>query len=299
MGKTSGSKQINSAASDEFAVARNALTPVLPCKKGKTLLKVHLRRLDTDAAVPHESISAAKGSSAGTTKATAAGTGIADFGEVDPGSYSFSVALSPGNSSKFRPYTAKRADVPKQVDFHATLKIAPVHKLRIVVFDKAGAAVRGATWSLTEPAAFAASGTTGGNGLIEAEIPWNETDAKLTVKLPDRGAKEPAPAAAPAVDANNPAYPLGINEASFLPKEVKAKPALVDFVVTITVQLLSDADDEDGWKARLGNVGFPCTDDKRTTRSVKAFQRLQKKEYAGSGKIADISADLKTLHDTV
>jgi len=294
MGKTSGSNQITAAAADPFAGDAKPLAAVATCKKGKTRLTVHLVRFDNGVAVPNETVSASKGW--WPTKKTTAGTGAADFGEVDAGSYSFDVTLSTANKSKFKPYTAHTASVPEQVDFHATLKIAPVYRVRIVLFDKAAKATSGAQWTMTSP--VAASGTTGANGLIEVEIPWRDTAGKLTVKLPDTGAKEPAPAAAPAPNPNNPAYPLAIDGNHFLPKEEKAK-ALTDVTLTYDLEHITDADNEDGWKSRLTNLGFPCTNDApRVTRSVKAFQRLHKNDFAGSGNLSDVSADVKKLHDT-
>ena len=51
MGKSSGSKSLAAATDEAFATDAKPLTGVLPCKKGKTLLKLVLRRIDTDQIV--------------------------------------------------------------------------------------------------------------------------------------------------------------------------------------------------------------------------------------------------------
>jgi hypothetical protein len=296
MGKTSGSNQMALATNDAFATEAKPLGKVLKCKRGKTLLKAYLLRIDNDQAIDNEVVKATISGNA-LTKTSAAVTGLADYGEVKPGSYTFSVTLSANRLRMFKPYTPQTAAVPKQVDFHAKLKIEPLAKLRIVLFDKAGNKISGATWTMTQP--VAANGTTGGDGLIEVTVPWNAASGDLDVTLPNPGPKEPAPGPAPVVDPANPAYPLGINAAQFLPAEDPANPPPSPINWTYQISLLSAADNQDGWKARLLNVGFPIDDNTRVTRSVKAYQRMKNKNYAGSGVIADVSGDLKTQHDTV
>ncbi len=296
MGKTSGANHLAAASSDSFATDPKPLDPVAKCKRGKTLLKAHLYRVDTNAPIDGETIKAAKGGKT-LTAVTGGATALADYGVVDPGAYTFSVTLSTDRAKKFKPFTAQGANVPRQVDFHATLKIVPRARLRIVVFDTRKNPIANAIWRLTSP--VAANGTTGANGLIEAEVPWNAADATLVVKLPPPAEKVPAPTAVTAPDKANPVYPIAVDWARFLPAEEKCKLPDLDVTWTTEIDLITDADTPDGWKGRLANIGFPITDDERVTRSVKAFQRLNDKNYAGSGVLADISGPLKTLHDKV
>ncbi|MSP00752.1 MAG: hypothetical protein EXR07_06850 [Acetobacteraceae bacterium] len=294
MGKTSGSKQLKDATDDSFATDPAPLTPVMPCKKGKTLLKVFLRRIDTDAIVANEPVRAGP-KSPGAPKNTVAGTGLADYGEVKPGTYFFDVPLAGALKPKFKPYATKSAGVPKQVDFHATLKIVPIARLRVVIFDREAKKVSGAVWKLTDP--VAANGTTGADGLIDVEVPWSSATATLAVTLP-KGKLIAAPAVVPADPVDAPPYPVTVRSEQWDPAPVKAKDA-PEFTWTAEIDLLPDSDTDDGHKARLNNLGFPVDDAGRVTRSVKAYQRLHKKEYTGSGVLADIKAHLKPLHDTV
>jgi len=294
MGKTSGSKQLSNANDVSFTTDAAPLTAVLPCKKGKTLLKVYLRRIDTDAVVPNETVKAGK-KSPGAPKSTAVGSGLADYGEVTPGVYFFDVVLSGGMQPKFKPYATKSAAVPIQVDFHATLKIVPIAHIRIVVFDRDGKKVSGATWKITDP--VAQNGTTGGDGLIDVEVPWDSASATVSIIMP-KGKQIGAPAVVPSDPTDPPPYPVTVRAEQWDPAPAKAKDP-PEFVWTATVDVLPDTLDDEGHKARLVNLGFPCDDDPRTTRSAKAYQRLHKKEYNGSGALADIKAHLKPLHDTV
>ena len=294
MGSTSGSNKLKKATDDTFATDSVPFTGVLPCKKGKTMLKVYLRRVDTDAIVPNETVQAGP-KSPGASKPTAAGTGLADYGEVKPGKYFFDGALSGGLKTKFKAYATHSASVPKHVDFKATLKIVPIARLLIVIFDREGKKVTGATWRVTDP--VAKNGTTGADGLIEVEVPWNSDKATVAVTMP-KGKRIAAPAAVPADPAGVPPYPVTVRPEQWDPKPAKAKDS-PEFSWTCTIDILPDADTDDSHKGRLINLGFPCDDDARTTRSVKAYQRLHKKEYGGSGALADIKAHLKPLHDTV
>ncbi|MDP1651028.1 MAG: hypothetical protein Q8M01_22950 [Rubrivivax sp.] len=295
MGRTSGSNQLSRAADAAFAGESKPLTPVQPCKKGQTLLKVFLSRIDTGAAIGNETVLAGL-AAPGAAKTTAPGTGLADYGAVKPGTYSFGVSLSPGLKDKYEAYATRQADVPKQVDFHATLKLLPLASLRIVVFDAAGAKVSGAAWQLTEP--VARDGKTGADGLIDVQVPWDTTAAKLSLTLP-KGKRIAKPTAVPADDATQPPpYPVTLRPEQWdPPPQAAPEPAAITW--TAQVRLLPDADDDDGARARLANLGFPAGDAERTKRSVRAFHRLHKQVYDGSGLLADIQADLKAIHDTV
>jgi hypothetical protein len=294
MGRTSGSKHLKNATDDAFATASAPLDGVTPCKKGKTLLKVYLRRLDTDAIVANEPVNAGP-KSPGASQNTVGGTGLADYGQVKPGTFYFDVPLAGTLKQKFKPYATRSAAVPKNVDFSVTLKIVPIARLRIVIFDRDGKKANGAVWRLTDPAT--ANDTTGADGLIDVEVPWDATTASVSITLP-KGKRIAAPPTVPADPVDTPPYPVTVRGEQWDPAPAKAKDT-PEFTWTCTVDILPNADTDDGYKARLTNVGFPCDDDPRTTRSVKAYQRLHKKEYAGSGALADIKAHLKPLHDTL
>lgn len=294
MGRSSGSSQLAAASADNFASDSTPLTGTTPCKRGKTLLKVFLKRGDTNAAVGNETVHAGK-ISPGAAKPTAPGTGLADYGAVDAGKYRFDVTLSATNKDKFKAFITQSATLPKQVQFSATLKLMPLAQLNIVVFDGAGKALKDAAWQLTEP--VAASGTTGASGRIDATVPWNCTAAKLKV-TPPAGKRIAAPPVVPADPVDAPPYPVTVRPTQWDPAPARAKDAAAT-TWALQVQLLPDSDDDDGAKARLVNLGFPCADAKRITRSVKAYQRLHNKDFAGSGALADVKAGLKTLHDTL
>jgi hypothetical protein len=295
MGRASGADNLANAGAESFQTDAQPLTPVLPCKKGKTLLKAHLYRRDTNVAIQGEEIdTSGKAKLAGTT---AGATGLADFGTVDPGNYRFDVKLSQALRPKYLAFVQRSASVPAQVDFHATLKLDPRAKLRIVLFDPKGNPIRGANWTLTSP--VAANGTTPASGLMEVEVPWDSASAVLTVVLPAPTSRAPAEPKAKKPNKKNPEYPIVFDPLRFKPAEEDCKLPELNVKWTLGLVWLRNADTPDGWKGRLHNIGFPVDDDPTTQRSVKAYQRIKDKNYAGSGAIADISGSLKTLHDTV
>lgn len=301
MGRSSGANQLRAATSGSLAGHSTPLTGVLPCKRGETLLKVFLLRIDTDVALGGETVKAGK-KSPGAPKPTADATGLADYGAVKPGTYFFDVQLSGPSAEKYHPFVTTSSEVPKQVDFHATLRVVPIAKLLVVVTDRAAGAVKGATWRISEPAdALPLTGTTGDNGLIDAVVPWDCDVAKAEITLP-KGKRVPKPAVV-AADANDPPpYPVTIREEHWDPAPAKSLAKAAEppvFLLEATLVRLPDADDETGTKARLANLGFPKGDATRTQRSVKAYQRLHEKKYAGSGVLADIKAHLTHLHDAV
>jgi hypothetical protein len=295
MGKSAGGNVLANAGAESFDTDSQPLTAVLPCKKGKTLLKAHLYRRDTNVAIQGETIQTT--GKAKLSGQTAGATGLADFGTVDPGDYQFDVTLSQALKSKYLPFQRRSASVPVQVDFHATLKLDPRAQLRVVLFDAKGQPIGGARWTLSAP--VAARGTTPASGLIQVEVPWDADSAELSVVLPEPPSRAPAEPKARKPNKKNPEYPIVFDPARFLPAEDACKLPALTIKWTLALTALSKADTQDGWKARLHNVGFPTDDPTKTQRSVKAYQRLQNKDYNGTGAIADISGALKTLHDTV
>ncbi len=301
MGQTSGSKQLRAATAGTLSSQSTPLNGVLQCKKGKTLLKVFLRRIDTDVALGGETVKAGL-KTPGAPMPTANATGLADYGAVNPGKYFFDVQLSAASAEKYHPYVTTSSDVPKQVDFGATLRIVPITKLLVVIIDRVAGAVKGAAWRISEPTdAVPLTGTTADNGLIDAVVPWNCDAAKVEITLP-KGKRVAKPAVVAADAKDPPPYPVTIREEHWDPAPAKSLAKAADppvFLLEVELVRLPDADDETGAKARLANLGFPKGDAARTLRSVKAYQRLHEKKYAGSGSIADIKAHLTSLHDTL
>ncbi|HUT35742.1 MAG TPA: hypothetical protein VNE39_19800 [Planctomycetota bacterium] len=172
-------------------------------------------------------------------------------------------------------------------------------KLRIVLVDEKMAAVKGAEWQLASP--LSRSGTTGANGLIEiADLPPQARNATLKVTL-SAPYVAPAGTPAPATVASPPPYPPPIVPADF----TDATPAERDPGGTVInwgllLGHLPTGSDRSGVQARLHNLAFPCdtdSDDAKTARAVKLYQKLQEKQENGSGQFADIMGKLETLHD--
>lgn len=301
MGLSSGSKQLRAATAGTLTSQSTPLTGVLPCKKGETLLKVFLLRIDTDIALGGETVKAGT-TSPGAPKPTANVTGLADFGVVQPDTYFFDVQLSGPSAEKYHPYVTTSSKVPKQVDFHATLRIVPIAKLLVVITDSDAGAVKGASWRITAPAdALPLSGTTADNGLIDAVVPWDGDAAQVEITLP-KGKRVAKPAVVGADATDPPPYPVTIRQDHWDPAPAKSLAKAADgpvFLLEATLVGLPDADDDAGTQARLANLGFPKGDATRIQRSVKAYQRLHEKKYAGSGLLADIQAHLVQLHDTL
>jgi hypothetical protein len=295
MGKSAGGNVLANAGAESFSTDAQPLTAVLPCKKGKTLLKAHLYRRDTDVAIQGETIETS--GKAKLSGATAGATGLKDFGTVDPGDYQFDVRLSQALQPKYLPFQKRGASVPVQVDFHVTLKLDPRAQLRVVLFDAKGEPISGARWTLSSP--VTARGTTPASGLIQVDVPWDADAATLAVVLPNPRHRAPAQPKAKKPNKNNPEYPIVFDPVRFLPAEKDSKLPELNVTWTLDLDFLKNADTQDGWKARLHNMGFPTDDVTKTQRSVKAYQRLKNKDYNGTGALSDISGSVKTLHDTV
>ncbi len=295
MGLMGGANNLANAGAETFETDPKPLPPTQACAKGKTLLKAHLFRRDTNKAIEGEEIDTSGKAKLNANSAGA--TGLADFGTVDPGTYTFSVKLSQGLKPKYLDFKPRDAAVPELVDFHATLKLDPRARLKIVLLDSKGKEISGAKWALTSP--VKAKGTTPASGLIDVEVPWDSDSAELDVDLPEPSERAPKAKDAKKPNKKDPEYPIIVDPARYKKPEIDSQHPDLKIKWTLGLAFLKDTDNADGWKKRLHNIGFPADTDPVTQRSVKAYQRIKDKNYAGSGVLADISGSLKTLHDTV
>lgn len=187
----------------------------------------------------------------------------------------------------------KKKTVKKAVDQVWTFvvkKRRPV-KLRIVLFDREDKPLNGLAWKLESP--VKKNGTTGADGLIEVdEFPPQATEGKLEVTM-NFVVKVGKPAQAPAAPL---AYPPVIKHADFRDDPDPEPPRLTKANWDLEFGSLPPHDTKEGVQARLYDLGYSCqvkSNEKRTSRSVKAYQRFYKKEKAGTGKPKDIETDLR------
>jgi hypothetical protein len=170
-------------------------------------------------------------------------------------------------------------------------------KVRLLLVDKDGAALSGKAWVLKSP--IARSGTTGSNGLIEIEgLQSTQNAAVLEVTMAAAVTPPVAPVVPPPV--TPPPYPPVIVVADYL----DVMPPL-DFTAkkmewTLDIAGLPPVKTKTGTLARLHNLGFGCdvdSDDPKTAKAVKAYQRFYLNNKTGSGLPADIQDDAGTRHD--
>jgi len=170
-------------------------------------------------------------------------------------------------------------------------------KLRLLLLDKDNKPLSGKAWELLSPAA--ASGTTGGDGMIEFnEIPLQDSAASLKVTMADPPPPlDPLPPQEPVVPTP---YPITIVVDDFTDKNPALGTASRIVEWELTVGGLPSFEGERGVQARLHNLGFGCDvddDNKRTARAVRAYQRLFLNNKSGSGVATDIATDIRDRHD--
>jgi hypothetical protein len=292
MGLCGGTKHQKRAARAEAAKAKTDVGDGQPCPLGKCHLRVTVARADTGEGVQNITVQA-KGPTAG-SKTTAADTGLADFGVVDPGKYEITVSLG-AHSKHYQAPAPVSLTIAKGDTKARRIELAPLVKLRFVVIDKAGSGIAAAEWKLDKPAK---NGKTGADGLIEVDDAWDcDDDRKLHVKLPAPAAAPVPPAAAPPPMVVPPKYPPVIDPTQFA--DEKADPLVPELEMDwkLSVTDLADGDSDDGVKARLNNLGFVVDGKARTTVSVKTYQRVYLHLDNGSGTPGDILVDIKTRHD--
>ncbi len=186
------------------------------------------------------------------------------------------------------------------------LRTTQLARLRIVLIDRADKPISGKAWELLSP--VKASGTTGSKGLIEAaNLPVARAAGVLRVDMgvprAARASPEPAPAAAAA--GTPPPYPPPIAAREFTDPAPPTPQTAADAGIVEWSLTLDDPkayDNDPGIKSRLHNLGFGCapsSDEKTTARAVKAYQARYLKQAAGSGKLADVKADVTKRHDVV
>jgi hypothetical protein len=194
--------------------------------------------------------------------------------------------------------TRKKKMAPQPVDAVLALvvkKPRPI-KLRIVLFDHDGKPIANARWTMTSP--VSKNGTTGADGLIEIDnFPPKEEKGNLDVVLPARAkfGRVPAnPAGAPL------AYPPPLVYTDFKDSTDKEPPERDTAHWTLKIGSLPPFNTKEGVRGRIGNMGFRCktsSNDKETTRAVKAYQRFVLNNHNGSGVPSDIQDDAHTRHD--
>jgi len=297
MGSSGGSKKQKQAAADNGGCENKSLGPTAKCKKAKGQLKIIVRRADkTTTKVGAVTVKAT--ASPTISRNSADKTGLADFGTVNPATYKIETALAGAMAKKFSPAAEKSVTVPAGAAVTDTVDVPPLIRLKIVLTDKADAALSDVKWSMK--GATPAEETTGGDGLIDVEIPWTLESGELELTLKDEpDAFVPAPAAAPAPAAGaTPPYPVAISAADFLPAEAKATPFPRQLKITAEIRDIEDGEGSDGAQARLHNLGFRWDGAAALSTAVVHYQRLYLgQKWKGSGQIADIMGDLKKRHD--
>lgn len=302
MGNSSGSRRQQTAASGSDAQDNSPLGPTTQCDKAPAKLAIVVRRCDKPEKVGGVTVHAEKPPKK--TASSAEGSGIADFGTVDPGTYAVTTQLTPAQRKKFLPAHPVSVTVPAGTAVRRPVCLPPVVRLRLMLSDVNPAdgkdrSIGGARWEMAE-ATDTKSGTTGGDGKVDVEIPWTLAKVELKVTLQDTPddfvGVAPADPPPPAANATPP-YPVKIRHSQF-PKptpEVKRMPLQLAFSVSVTD--IEDGEGTDGALARLHNLGFRF-DKGKERRAVIAYQnRYMGANWDGSGAICDVEGDLKGRHD--
>jgi hypothetical protein len=300
MGSSGGSKKQKQAAADNGGCENKSLGPTAKCKKAKGQLKIIVRRADKTT-VKVGAVTVKATASPTISRNSADKTGLADFGTVNPATYKIETALAGAMAKKFAPAAEKSVTVPAGTAVTDTVDVPPLIRLKIVLTDKADAKLSGVEWSMKE--ATPDTNTSGGDGLIDVEIPWTLESGELELTLKDEPdafvpAPTPAPAAAPPAAGATPPYPVTISAADFLPAEEKATPSPRQLKFTVEIRDIEDGEGSDGAQARLHNLGFRWDGAAALSTAVVHYQRLYLgQKWKGSGQIADIMGDLKKRHD--
>ncbi len=297
MGSSGGSKKQKQAAADSGGCENKSLGPTAKCKKAKGQLKIIVRRADKTT-VKVGAVTVKATASPTISRNSADKTGLADFGTVDPATYKIETSLSDAMSKKYSPAAEKSVTVPAGTAVTDTVDVPPRIQLKIVLTDKADATLSDVEWSMKD--ATPDTKTTGGDGLIDVEIPWTLASGVLELTLkdePDAFVAAPAPTPAAAAPATPP-YPVTITAADFLPADEKATPYPRQLKFTAEIRDIEDGEGSDGAQARLHNLGFRWDGAVGLSKAVVHYQKLYMgQKWTGSGQIADIMGDLKKRHD--
>lgn len=230
--------------------------------------------------------------------------GVADFGEVEPGSYEIEVELTAEDKEKYSQPRPKRVLTRDGHLTKAFVPVCPFASLRLVLLGYDAANGRDVElgdldWEMTKP--VAETGKTKPDGLIDIQIGGDVFDAQLSVTVKPAAAAVPPPD--PDVARDETAYPPKIQPQLY--KDEDAKPVIPPreaLVVKWSLDILPPeaVEGEPAARGRLHNLGFACdanSDAKTTERAVRAYQLLYESDREGSGTLKDIEADLSDRHD--
>ncbi len=225
------------------------------------------------------------------------------FKRLHTGTVQVMVKLTPEDAAAFEapPDSSKVALKPGNTNALDLALPKLEHRLRLVLAGPDLKALSGKTWSLGAP--LSVQGATGADGLIEtAPLKPGKMSVALKVALFVAPPAPPAPTPpgpAPAEPPAKPLYPRPVVVAEFK-DAAEAAPAAETVEWTLAVDDLV-ASGESAVQARLGNLGFTCSagaDAAITSAAVSTYQRVVLAQKPGTGKTADIEADIKNRHDS-
>ena len=310
MGKCKGSRahreaNANPLAQDE-SVAEGA---VLPCEEASSSLKVTVLRLDRDqdAGVAGLTVKARVSGGAALPDQTTTDAGVADFGELEPGTYATSITLSQQDALRFRPVSPVNVIVGAGQAKNRRMLIRPLVELRVIVLGYDHAAGRDlplnrCAWELTAP--LAARGTTGADGVIRVRGLLHDA-AQATLKITPRRRPLRPPSRLRQAPPRPPGpYPPVIQPVHFKDRDddpVIPTPDSNTVTWTLTLVDLAQTDGKDGARARLHNLGFlgdEGADAPAARTAVKAYQALYLGQKNGSGRLdRTLITHIKKQHD--
>jgi hypothetical protein len=206
-----------------------------------------------------------------------------------------------GDDVKDPPAKAKVHSKAVDQTWTFTIKVKKLPRLRLVLVDGEDKPLAGKAWKLTAPRVL--TGMTKNDGLIEVpDLAPQQTAGALEVTWQTTKARKPAAVPKDPV-IGKPTYPRPIKAGEFTDDPPTA-PTAADDVIQFTLKIgsMPPFDADDGVRARLHNLGYPCvtgSDADATKRSVKAFQRGRLKQKTPSGAAADIRAAVRDRHDAL
>ena len=147
------------------------------------------------------------------------------------------------------------------------------------------------TWKMLSP--VKKNGVTGASGIISVDVPNGTSSAKLEISTP---AVAQQLTLAPTSAAHTPTdYPIKIQHGDWLDDMSSVSPPTnTPTTWSFKVAELPSLESDKGLKARLENLGFAT---RRLESAVTAYQYIYLNQANGSGKLADIKADLMQRHD--
>ena len=200
--------------------------------------------------------------------------------------------LMPGDTVNGPALKTKTIDKPADAFCDFVVRSIRKPKVKIVLVDKDLKPLDGWAWQLLTPSA--ASGTTGGDGLIEFDhIDPVATSGTLKVTVKTTPAP-PAPTTTAPPLPSPPPYPPPINPPQFIDKPPAAVAGQDAVEWTVKIGSLPPAKEKNGVKARLHDFGYNCdvdSDDTTAGAAISSFQKnVLKKPVTGA--YADVQDDL-------